>query len=455
MGGGHRRRLHRRRNSRFALVLVLAQFALIPASSSPAPAATLCDFPGHNAWTREDGTPIQSATWFEEVAIIDVHRNPPTVTVVAEDLDAPMSVRTATGNIIRAEGYVCSSFPGSSSSHAFSYRFRDTGPQPNWDSRDKVEFTAENINEAVEVGTYWQQVGPDAGYEITPQFFYEEQVRATGPTLKVASTAGTIPQADVRGRPGGQCGSLRPGEYSAQIATGGDVDRGVWDNDKRSIIRVLSYNTVRNRIHIELMTGRSTPSKFWVGDPVTIEGANPEAYNGTWRVQEVGRSKWIETAGPDRLSLDKGYGGTVTRYYRSGEDLSQGMNLAGYVEICVGTSGIYYATEKLEPTPKNPPMKTVRWQSESLVPGILQPNYPTRMRWYQKMPCKEKGDLKMWPRVVQTPGMLPDENVLAEGPPFVFHVVDKPKGKDCNQDGGGGGGGGGLPGPLGRRSPEP
>jgi hypothetical protein len=451
--GGRRRPLHRRRTARLAVLLVLAQLALIPVFSASATAVTLCNFPGHDTWTREDGTAIQSATWFEEVQVIDVHTSPPTITTVAEDLDAPLTIRTATGNIIRAEGYVCNSWPGSASGYAFSYRFRDAGPQPNWDSRDKVEFTEQNINQAVEVGHYWQQVGPDAGYEITPLFFYQEGIKATGPTLKVTATTGTIPQTDKRGPPnGGQCGSLGPGKYSAQIAQDGNVERGVWDNDKRSLIERLSYNSLRNRIHIDLVTGRSTPSKFKVGDRVTIEDAQPESYNGTWRIQEIGKSKWIETSGPDRLSMDRGGGGTVTRYYSSGEELSQGMSLAGYVEICVGTTGVYYATEKLEPTPKNPPMKTVRWQSESLVPGILAANTRTKMRWYQKMPCKEKGDLRMWPRVVQTPGVTPDQNVLAEGAPFVFHVALNPKGTDCDS---GGGGGRGLPGPLGHRSPEP
>ncbi|HJP66784.1 MAG TPA: hypothetical protein VKA30_10835 [Actinomycetota bacterium] len=414
---------HARRISPAALAIVaVTQLLLGVAFQSTSQALTLCNFPGHAAWSLEDGTPIQTAVWFDEVEIIDVHSNPPTITPATGSV-----IATAAGNIIRTELYACSSVIQSADSMSGIYRFRDRAyTQPNWNARDKVAFDAQHLNIGVSVGVYFQQVGVNSNYLITPILAHYDSTKSVGPSIAVTDTPGTVPAADIRGPAnGGSCGTLAPGKYEAQIAQDGNVDEGVWDNLKGGGIKNLTYMAATHRIRVELMQPKQKQTaSFKVGDPVKISGAGQAAYNGDWRVTDVQDPLHFTTTGPNVLLLDRSHGGTAIRYYSSGDAIPRGTQLSGYVEICVGTPGLYYATEKFEPTPSVPAMKTVRWESESKVPGPLAANTIFQERWYQTMPCDETGDLKMWPRVVMTPGLGPDQNVLAEGPAFVFHITD-------------------------------
>jgi hypothetical protein len=398
------------------------QFAAIVAVAGPAPADTLCNFPGHNSWNLDGRTPVESAAWFDHVAVINPRTSPPTVTNTTNQ-----TIYSAVGNIIRVELFACNSLPGPSYTYAGTYRFRDEGPQPNWSTRDDVGFDKSNVNTPVLVGRYFQQVGSSSRYEITPLLYNNETQVAQGPSLTVRSVVGVVASGgDVRGpRTTAECGNLAPGQYSVKIAEDGDTDDGVWDNLKGGPIGNLTFVPLRHRIMVKLVHPENKdPIRFQVGDPVTIEGAVPNAYNGDWKVTEVKDALNFTTTGPDRLNLELGSAGTANRYYQSGDALPRGIGLAGYVEICVGTPGTYYATSKLESTVATPPMKTVRWESESHIPGTLPANTVVRVKFYQTMPCVETGDLKMWPRIVMNPGNFPDSNIVAEGTAFTFHVVD-------------------------------
>jgi hypothetical protein len=405
--------------SKVALALLVTG-STISGLATQAGADILCDFPGHSEWTQGDGTPVQSAAWLEDVVVIDTHTDPPTEMPVSET-----SFTTSAGNIVRAELYVCNSVTGSSDNYAAVYQFRPDPTQPNWNSRDKVGFNSTHVNVPVEIGTYFQQIGVASQNKITPLLEHFEATIATGPALNVTASDGVVPSADGRGPPnGGACGSLQPGQYQAQIAQWGKPGRGVWDNLKGGAIDSLSNSKPNQTITVTLQSSvNKTRIPFEVGDPVTIEGASPAKYNGTWQVTAVTDESHFVTTGPN-TRLRAGSGGKASRYYASGDDVPMGILLAGYAEICAGTKGVYFATEKLEPGPS---MTTVRWESESRIPGGVGANRYARAKWYQTMPCVETGDLKMWPRVVQTPGALPDDNLLAEGPAFVFHVVDTPE----------------------------
>jgi hypothetical protein len=386
----------------------------------PAAAATACNFPGHSSWTLGNGTPVESAAWLSDLEVIDIHTDPPTITPATEP------ITTAAGNIVRADLFVCNSVPGDASGYVGIFQFRDDGPQPDWNSRDKVGFDASSVNTPVRVGRFFQQVGLGSQYRIKPLFEHFETTEATGPVLNVYDNEGSIGAGDVRGPAnGGTCGTLAPGQLQAQIAEDGSAAQGVWDNLKGGTIKTLTFDASKHRIKVHLQNPpNKTPLAFRVGDPVTIEDASPAAYNGTWKVKKVRDELTFTTTGPTVSSLDSGGGGTALRYYGSRATVPTGTQLAGWVEICAGTAGAYLATVKFEPVVGTGIVKTVRWASETNLPAPLVANTIGRTKWYQTMPCGETGDLAMWPRVVATIGALPDDGVLAEGPAFIFHVAD-------------------------------
>ncbi len=408
---------------RYAVAVLLAQSALVLAMPEQAPADTLCSYPGHTSWTL-NGSQVQSAIWLANVTVIDTQSSPPTQTLIYPTLSTAGAISTASGNVIRAQMYGCNSIVGPSGSYAGIYQFRGLGSQPNWNSHDKVGFDSNHLNKPVLVGQYFQQIGLNADYTITPILQHYEVPEAQGPALTVTSTAGDIATADTRGPANGTCGHLSPGQYAAQISDGSNLDHGVWDNLKGGIITGLNFDTLRNHINVTIQapTARK-PIKMNVGDPVTVQGATPSAYNGVWSVTDVTDPLHFTTTGPTGLRLNDGHGGTALRYYSSGEKMPMGISLAGWVSVCAGSPGVYFGTEKLEPPATNPPMLTVRWESESRIPGTMPQNTWVSVKWYQTMPCKEAGELYMYPRLVATPGPFPDSNILVEGPPFEFNVV--------------------------------
>ncbi len=410
----------------FGLALVASMLGIMrPASAAVLPCS---QFPGFSTWTQ-NGSPRSSAAWLDNVQVWDVHGPTPLRKKRVGTVSANKTITGSPGDILRAELFVCNSVSGATENYAGVFQFRDTGQQPNWNSRDKVPFDAGSTNTNVKVGRFFQQIplaplGTTKQFTVTPILNHSEDTVAQGPMLNVNySSVGTIPSNDARGpNNGGTCGSLAPNTYQAQIAGGGNPAHGVWDNLKGGINSSLKV-TSPDHITVSLANPNNhTPLAFDVGDPVTIEGASPPDYDGGWTVTSAPDALDYVATRPNVGSLPDGGGGTSTRYYGSGEPMPRGISLAGLVEVCSGSAGAYFATEKLEPSVSG--MRTVRWESESKVPGGLTANVAVDVKWYQTMPCAESGDLNMWPRLVQTLGDVPDQNILAEGLAFAFHVVD-------------------------------
>jgi len=411
------------------LVLVMAQAAFGLMLPGAAIAGTLhpCDqFSGFHPWFDSSNNVHYSAIWFQSVDLINVQTS--TVTNLYAPLMTDSGTSTAAGNILRFDMFACNDSAGQVDNYAGVFRFRDAGPQPSWNSRDKIDFTTTNADTAVEVGRYFQQVGESASYTITPILNHTEDDVVTGPALTVTGTGTLIGVQDRRGPPNaGGCGSLGSGQYEAQIAQNGNVNHGVWDNLKGGVIKALKFVAATHHIKVTLtMPNNQTTIPMQKKDPVAIENANPPGYDGNWVVTAVKDALHFTTTGPNVLTLPAGSTGTATRYYKSGDALPGGIELAGYVEVCAGTGGPWYGTEKLEPITQG--IRTVRWESQSHVPdSLVAPNQPADVKWYQTMPCSEPSspggfDLGMWPRFVAMHGATPDDNILAEGDSFVFHV---------------------------------
>ncbi|HJP64964.1 MAG TPA: hypothetical protein VKA30_01515 [Actinomycetota bacterium] len=417
------------------IVPVLATLPFV-ASNSPASAAAPCHFPGYSTWVNR-AAPVHSAVWLEDVYEVNTHVTPPRQRLLFETLRSNATITSRAGNVIRADLYACNSEEGDRSSYSAVFMFRDTGDQPQWNSQDAVGFSASTtprtVGTAVEIGRFFQQVGYTPGdneYTITPVLNHHEDEVAIGPALRVRYTSGRDPVTDVRGPANdGDCRSLKRGEVQAQIAQGGNTKRGVYETFKHSRIQSLSYEPSTASITVHLDPADHSPSHpFAVGEPATIEHATPPGYNGRWRVGHVVDPNTYILAGPVHQNLPPGGGGLMTRYFQSGAEIPQGTKLAGWTEVCVGTAGEYFAAAKLEPTPG---MRTLRWESESKIQGGVPANTRIRVKWYQTMPCNETGFLRMVPRILRRPGDFPDQRILAQGAPFLFHVVASTSQNPC------------------------
>ncbi len=382
---------------------------------------------------------VHYEAWLHDVEKID--NNGSATSIIGGDVSTAQSFSLTPGYIIRADLYVC--WDGTDvdenpvNTFGVIFNFHDTADpkgtpraQPDWNSHDQAELTA---NVRTLVGRFFQVMPPEPSgkhLELLPKIKANDADGGNaGPLLSV-----TNDNNNPIGTYSGSSASDATCISSPLLIKDAIID-DVEDNQIHKNVDTLHYNSSSHKIVVTLPTDSRLRQPL-VGEPITIEGADPSSFDGTWSVSDVtsATSYKLSTGGISPTPSDSS-DGTVMRFYTSGDFIPEGTILTGYVEICAPDSGTntYIGSAKFVPST---PADMVAWDNEGIAVSLAQYGTAT-YTWYQTLPCEAPSltgkHLDIVPRLLTSSGYgtNPESNNRAQGPAFTVNLTTTNARNDC------------------------